>query len=577
MSLLDTASLIVTPNGYKEGKLYSVIPSDGSGDMSVVRATTATRVNSAGLVELVPYNLVNYSEQFDNAAWIKTAINVTSSAIPNPITETLNAQDVIPTATLSAHRILQNTGALNSVNTWSVYAKSKGYNFITILENGNTSSRVSFNLSTGSVATETMAVGQIDSLGNGWYRCSMIHTTLTTPRFDIYVSPTDSINSYTADGISGVTLFGAQAVQGSTALPYQKTETRLNIPRLDYSNGTCPSLLVEPQRTNLALYSEQFDNAAWTKYIGSVTANATTSPSGIQNADKFIDSTDNDVHSLYKGYTISGDTTFSIYVKAAEYSKIAFTNLSDGGTAKFDVSNGTIISTDANWKNSTIENLDNGWYRIASTTNGISGAKALGTSLLNSSNQEVFVGTGTSGIFLWGAQVELGNYSTSYIPTTSASVTRNADVISKTGISSLIGQTEGTFYWDVQKQLGENDVRLNLSDGSTNNWIFVGVEFNNQPRIYCNVGGANQFSIYGAQVSNYFHKIAFAYKANDFVLYIDGVQVISHTSGSVPTCSRLDVGVALPTYGAVATSQNKAAALWKTRLTNDELATLTTI
>jgi len=74
MSLLDTASLIVTPNGYKEGKLYSVIPSDGSGDMSVTRATTATRVNSAGLVELMPYNLLSYSEQFDNAAWTKSRL-----------------------------------------------------------------------------------------------------------------------------------------------------------------------------------------------------------------------------------------------------------------------------------------------------------------------------------------------------------------------------------------------------------------------------------------------------------------------------------------------------------------------
>jgi hypothetical protein len=71
MSLLDTASLIVTPNAYKEGKLYSVIPSDGSGDFTFTRATTATRVNSSGLVELVPYNLLTYSEQFDNAAWVK--------------------------------------------------------------------------------------------------------------------------------------------------------------------------------------------------------------------------------------------------------------------------------------------------------------------------------------------------------------------------------------------------------------------------------------------------------------------------------------------------------------------------
>mgnify|MGYP000875625852 CR=1 FL=1 len=100
MSLLDTASLIVTPNGYKEGTLYSVIPSDGSGDMSVVRATTATRVNSAGLVELVPYNLFEYSEQFNNAAWNNTS----------GVTITANSA-IAPNGTMTADRLVGTGGS----------------------------------------------------------------------------------------------------------------------------------------------------------------------------------------------------------------------------------------------------------------------------------------------------------------------------------------------------------------------------------------------------------------------------------------------------------------------------------
>ena len=84
MALFDDASLVVTPNGYKEGTLYSIKPTSGAGDMTVVRATTATRVNSAGLIELVPYNLLTYSEQFDNAAWTKSGVTVTANTTISP-------------------------------------------------------------------------------------------------------------------------------------------------------------------------------------------------------------------------------------------------------------------------------------------------------------------------------------------------------------------------------------------------------------------------------------------------------------------------------------------------------------
>jgi len=133
MSLLDTASLLLTPNAYKEGKLYSVIPSDGSGDMSVTRATTATRVNSAGLVELVPYNLVTYSEQFDNADWTKNNISITANTTTAP-NGTTTADKLIPSTSLATHRITQNINTLG-ICTASFYVKASGYKKIGLQNN----------------------------------------------------------------------------------------------------------------------------------------------------------------------------------------------------------------------------------------------------------------------------------------------------------------------------------------------------------------------------------------------------------------------------------------------------------
>ena len=107
MSLLEQASLIVTPNGFKESKLYSVIPSDGSGDMTVVRATTATRVNENGLIEVTPYNLFTYSEQFDNASWVKERITITTNATTAP-NGTLTADKIVEDTTTNSHRVRQN-------------------------------------------------------------------------------------------------------------------------------------------------------------------------------------------------------------------------------------------------------------------------------------------------------------------------------------------------------------------------------------------------------------------------------------------------------------------------------------
>jgi hypothetical protein len=403
MSLLDTASLIVTPNGYKEGKLYSVIPSDGSGDMSVTRATTATRVNSAGLVE---------------------------------------------------------------------------------------------------------------SMGN-------------------------------------------------------------NVPRLDYSNGTCPSLLVEPQRTNRLIYSEQLiQGRAWAFTSGTFTVTENTTetldPFGNNNADKFNATTQSNNDS-YTSTSGSGNLTISIFAKKGTNDSIQLyhDNVLSGGafSATFNLTSGTITASSGT---ASIQDLGNGWYRCS-----VSGTDS------NSSGNIHGVTTYTGTTYLFGVQLEQGSYATSYIPTTSASVTRNADVISKTGISSLIGQTEGTLFVDLYRPTSNSPFIFMLANSTGANAylnsLYLYQVDTSQLTFDVFVSGALQASIAtsssGLSVGR--HKIAFAYKQNDFVLYVDGTQIGTDTSGNVPTLSAFEINGA--DIASASNVDTNPPALWKTRLTNTQLAQLTTI
>jgi hypothetical protein len=266
MSLLDTASLLLTPNAYKEGKLYSVIPSDGSGDFTFTRATTATRVNSDGLVELVPYNLLQRSQEFNNAYWNKNggSISANSSTAPNGTT---TADTLTLAATTATHGLIDFgvSGVAASTYTVSFYVKKGTHRYITIgiyrntLNNAGAGFDLDTNTVTGTGATGTgysASGATMTDVGDGWYRCSVVCVSGTTPmtgsglflRNTSYTSGAIQ-QSWAASGTETINLWGAQLVEGTNALPYQKTETRLNIPRLDYSLGGCPNILLEPQRT----------------------------------------------------------------------------------------------------------------------------------------------------------------------------------------------------------------------------------------------------------------------------------------------------------------------------------------
>lgn len=407
MSLFDSASIVVTPNAYKASKLYAIKPTDGSGDLTVVRATTARRVNSAGLIE---------------------------------------------------------------------------------------------------------------SVAN-------------------------------------------------------------NVPRLDYTNGSCPSILVEPQRTNLVAYSEEFDQSYWLKQNIIVTANSTTSPDGNLTADTFIANNVNTQHRFDRSISGTGGVTytFSAFFKAKEYDKIML-RTADQGSSTFDLTNGIVLSSTLG-VTAKIESYNNNWYRcsvsqILTTTSTMTSR----INILNENGLLNFAGDGTSGLYIWGAQLEAGSNATSYIPTTTASVTRNADVISKTGISSLIGQTEGTIFVDIffKESVKTDNQIITISDGTIANRFVLRI-FNNTI-FECRIvkGNVVQTLITSGSIVTDTIKLAIAYNLNDIVFYINGNLIGTDNNSLIPNTNKINLGSNSTGVGILDDRINSAI-LFKTRLTNDELATLTTL
>ena len=418
MGLLQDASLIVTPNAYKAGKLYSVVPSDGTGDFTVTRATSATRVNSAGLIETVG----------------------------------------------------------------------------------------------------------------------------------------------------------------------------INVPRLDYTNASCPSILVEPQKINLLLRSEEFENASWVNgLIQSRTPNTTISPSGNLTADKIFPANNNGAHFLYQPITTNTTTTqtASCYFKASEYTRCGIkfndNNISQGQI--FDLILGQTVGSLGTKTNGRITSVGNGWYRCVVTISSPTSLKNVQFCIVdNTSTVFDFIGTITSGLFIWGAQLELGGNATSYIPTTTATVTRNVDLISKSGISNLIGQTEGSIYCEInhtvfnqttgifvlRNNITPIDNRIGLRYDSNYIGSISGFIRNSTGFI------VNLYTPYMLTVGQKY-KMCFTYNQTVQKLFVNGLLVSSRT-GSYAQPSTLDeVQLGTTISGYTSNVGINSALVFKNVLSDSEAIQLTTL
>jgi hypothetical protein len=560
-------SLLLIPDRYKAAKLYSQIPDSGDGDLTFARNSNATRVNSAGLIEKVRTNLILQSEAF-NTTWSATNATVTANTTSNPLNNDLTADTITLSAGTTQKRVLQPI-PLNGSITVSAYLKAGTHQFVQFMLGSDTAPVANFDLVNGT-ASATGSTANILSIGNGWFRCSMSFTTSTADA--VFILAVDSLAAtYFASTASTGTfiVFGYQLETGDIATDYIPTTTAAvsvgitaDIPRLDYTGGGCPSLLLEPQRANLALFSEQLNNAAWTKSSVTITANNIVSPDGYTNADLATATAGGE---LLQFTTLSASTayTFSFYVKKG--------TAADAKYRVYNFDNGTNVVAPTSYISQTNTST---WVRVSvSFTSSATGVN-YGIYLIDQAS------AGT--MFFYGAQLEAGSYVSSYIPTLGSSVTRLADAASKTGISSLIGQTSGTVFADFNcksvANTGSYDSIINIATDANNSIDIIKNNTTAELYVFAIVGGVIQVNSVGIPGTNVLgnHKVALAYNLNDYVCYLDGVQVFTDTSATVPACSNLYVGQYLAGTGQLG-GTIKTAALYTTRLSNSELASITTL
>jgi hypothetical protein len=343
-------------------------------------------------------------------------------------------------------------------------------------------------------------------------------------------------------------------------------------------------LLIEESRTNLQVYSEEFDNAAWSKGASSVTANTIIAPDGTLTADKLVEDNTTATHNVSDVFSFTSGTSYtvSIYAKAGERDYLVFqpSNVTDFPLqASFNLSNGTVASVITEIGTPSITDVGNGWYRCSIT--GTATTTSSRTLRFYTSNGSLtYTGDGYSGIYIWGAQVEQGSFPTSYIPTVASTVTRSADSASMTGtnFSDWYRQDEGTLYVECKTNdqntgfpgIFELDNQTVGAVSTSNRIALLG-----RPSGLINVQIARSSVEVNIQISsdfrNDFLKAVLAYRNNDVNLTTETTSGID-TNVVIPTVINFSIGEQNTGYlnGTI-----KKLAYYPLRLTNNELVDLT--
>ena len=401
----------------------------------------------------------------------------------------------------------------------------------------------------------------------------------------LIVTPNAYKESILYSVVPNATLGDMTVVRATTATRVNSTglieSVGLNIPRIDYTNGSCPSLLVEPQRTNSIIQS--IDLSTFNRTTSAlIRTSGHISPGVTNNAFKIIAGVENNIFAILSNEvtTVIGNAySVSIFLKSAEYSKAGYRDGYTGKYVTFDINSKTQLAS--NGPTVKFENYANGYVRAI--------IDYVSTSILNnnyffilddnytSQNPDLytFTGNGTSGLFMWSPQHEQGSYATSYIPTVAASVTRNADVISKTGISSLIGQTEGTLFVDLNSAYNG---WITLSDNSDANGVLL--SFSKEYSTLNYFIYANSVDIIGTGFVAFPSepmKLAFKYKSGEIKLFVNGVLVYTNTATFAFSNNLNFFGNRIYWGGGLFEGSINSEQLYKIALTDAECIDLTTL
>ena len=339
-----------------------------------------------------------------------------------------------------------------------------------------------------------------------------------------------------------------------------------NLPRFDYDpiTLTCKGLLIEESRINV---SAEVNN--WTAYAASLTPDVTTSPAGTTTGDLFAESATTDTHLLYRAPTLSAVAyTFSVFYKIVGDRKLALYHTNTNTGRQFDAtgvqSSGVFNAPSGGF---AVTPMGNGWYRASITITAVAGANEFRFWIVRASDNALnYLGDGSSGAYLWGAQIEAGAFATSYIPTSATTVTRNADVVTMTGtnFSDWYNQTEGSFVFQYSRYQNTDAFGIVLetkpSSTSTANRFGAAATSTADPRFQLVPNGTSILDTggtFGVLPVNTVVKGAFAYRSGDSAATRNGASPSnSATAFATPTYTNLQIGgTDNGLYGPPTTSQ----------------------
>jgi hypothetical protein len=539
-------------------------------------------------------NLVTYSQEFDNAAWVKTGASITANDTTAP-DGTTTAELLYPVSSTCYIAQAKNTNGNPIVI--SVYAKAQNKSVV-YLFHYNAAGYGAYYLDTsdgstssisGSVTTGTMTATDV---GNGWYRFSVYFSSSfgSNANFGIGVSNAKGSITVTPNSTDGIHLWGAQIEQRDSLTAYTPTTTQPitnyvpalqtagnNVARFDHNPTTGESLglLIEESRTNRVLDSEDFDN--WSKSNITVQSDVAIAPNGTLTADLVFPSTSSS--NVYVQKFVNGNPSSiylnTIYAKYAGFQWIRVMEAAGNGVAFFDILNGVPGATPLT--TSTITPVGNGWFRCSVFRNTATSLGYFRVNLVDENNQTTCTASGIKGVYLWGAQFEAGIFPTSYIKTTASTVTRSADSASMTGtnFSDWYRQDEGSVYAEgAPFNLASAGRLYSIDDGTNtiNNAIYSVAT--DASHFVVRRNGTTEATIDGGTfVANQFAKIAGAYKTNDVAASLDGSAIGTDTSVLLPLVSRMRIGLGFSTNYLNGTI--KKLAYYPSRLTNNELVDLT--
>lgn len=552
------------------------------------------------LIEEQRTNLLTYSSSLDNSAWARLNVSVTPNVLMG-MDGLFTADRITPTAVNSEHYIERAASSVApGTYTFSAFVKDSGFGSIRLrpTHSGDTSatSDITFNFA---AKTLTASNGRYISSGfvelpNGVFRVWITFSTsvTTTPSGRLQLG-----SGYVGDPALGAYVWGAQLEAGAFPTSYipsadtftsrATTATYLN------SAGTLVTAAVNAARssayaydstgalqpvgllleaanaTNLALYSDQFDNAAWSKVGVSVTPNASVAPDGSMSADKLITSSGSSTVGASIVQSVSKAAspvtyTASVFVKAGEMDRVRlFLHGANTSTARC-IADFNLVTKSASILNqgtsgfddatATIVEVGGGYFRVSLTATTDSNS---GVSLrIYSISSSISTGDGNSGIYIWGAQLEGGSVPTSYIPTTSAQVTRAADVSSSAQVTRAMDDVrvntlapwfnarEGsmTAEWDAVG--GVNNTPVVLLQGVSSNCIRIRNDPDTTKFDVVTDSAVISSRTAGAAPATWeTRKAAIAYKEADYAIAVaGGAASAGGGAGRLPTVSHLRIG-----------------------------------